>query len=249
MAKHIKGENDLGTVRPDLAAEWHPHKNGDLTPGDVTLGSSKKVWWQCSEGHEWEAKIAYRSRGMGCPYCAGKTVLPGYTDLATVNPQLAAEWHPHKNGDLMPTDVTPGSGRRVWWRCSVCGHEWEAKIAYRNSGTGCPARRKHREGFSDNASMPTVWTLDSIQQHDLLQWIEKNCNLPAMTEDELIRRILLDVLAEQRKALIEADAALSEKWENSPSQSEKRKWILAEGQKIKAKIAKLDERIAAIQGE
>ena len=40
-----------------LAKEWHPTKNSSLTPKDVTAGSNKKVWWQCSRGHEWEAGI------------------------------------------------------------------------------------------------------------------------------------------------------------------------------------------------
>ena len=46
---------------PQLVAEWHPTKNRDLTPKDVTAGSNKKVWWQCEKGHEWEAVIASRT--------------------------------------------------------------------------------------------------------------------------------------------------------------------------------------------
>jgi hypothetical protein len=30
---------------PHLVKEWHPTKNGDLTPDDFTHGSNKKVWW------------------------------------------------------------------------------------------------------------------------------------------------------------------------------------------------------------
>jgi hypothetical protein len=39
--------------------------------------------------------------------------------LADVNPELAKQWHPDKNGDLTPDDVLPGSNKKVWWRCSV----------------------------------------------------------------------------------------------------------------------------------
>ncbi|MAM00960.1 MAG: hypothetical protein CMC11_01790, partial [Flavobacteriaceae bacterium] len=47
---------------PKLASEWHPTKNGDLKPENVTSGAEQKVWWQCSEfaGHEWEAKVYSR---------------------------------------------------------------------------------------------------------------------------------------------------------------------------------------------
>jgi hypothetical protein len=37
--------------------------------------------------------------------------------LAADSPHLAREWHPEKNGQLRPHEVTPGSGRRVWWKC------------------------------------------------------------------------------------------------------------------------------------
>ena len=59
---------------PDLFAEWHPTKNGRKVPEDFTHGSNKKVWWKCTEGHEWNASIVNRSKGRGCPFCANKLV-------------------------------------------------------------------------------------------------------------------------------------------------------------------------------
>ena len=70
--KVLKGENDLQTVNPMLAKEWNYEKNNGLTPVDVMPNSSKKVWWKCSKGHEWQAALANRSSGRGCPYCSGK---------------------------------------------------------------------------------------------------------------------------------------------------------------------------------
>ena len=135
--KVLVGYNDLATVNPKLASEWHPTKNGNLKASDVTIGSDKKVWWQCKEGHEWEAVISSRKAGCGCPYCAGQKVIAGYNDLATVNPKLASEWHPTKNGKLTPQNVMRGTNKKVWWLCSY-GHEWEASIGSRNAGRGCP---------------------------------------------------------------------------------------------------------------
>lgn len=52
--------------------EWHPFFNLGVSPETLRPGSGKKVWWKCSEGHEWEAVIANRTkRGSGCPFCAG----------------------------------------------------------------------------------------------------------------------------------------------------------------------------------
>ena len=72
--KKIGKFNNLRAVNPKLASEWHPTKNMDLKPEDFTLGSPKKVWWQCPEGddHEWEATISHRSSGNGCPFCSGR---------------------------------------------------------------------------------------------------------------------------------------------------------------------------------
>lgn len=137
----IKGENDLQTVNPNLAKEWNEEKNNGLTPKDVLPNSNKKVWWKCNKGHEWQAVISHRNKGSGCPYCSGKKILLGYNDLATKNPNLALEWHPIKNGDLLPTMVSLGSNKKVWWICNN-GHEWQATIYDRNSGRGCPICRK-----------------------------------------------------------------------------------------------------------
>lgn len=58
-------------------------------------------------------------------------------NLAKVNPKVAHEWHPIKNGDLRPEEFVPYSNKKVWWKCPK-NHEWTAIIANRNKGTGCP---------------------------------------------------------------------------------------------------------------
>ena len=128
--------HNLLSTYPALAKEWHPVRNGKLTPRDVAPRSNKKVWWICDKGHEWKAIIANRSSGKGCPYCAGQAVCDDNC-LQTINPTLAREWHPVRNGKLTPRDVTSSSGKKVWWICDK-GHEWEATINNRSKRTGCP---------------------------------------------------------------------------------------------------------------
>ena len=132
----IPGETDFATLYPDLAKQWHPTKNR-CSPYDVMPGTHKKAWWICSEGHEWEAEIKSRTTGIGCPYCSGKKVLRGFNDLATVNPDLAKQWHPSLNGNLTPEGVTYGSGKKVWWICKN-GHSYVAAVCNRARGSGCP---------------------------------------------------------------------------------------------------------------
>ena len=119
-----KGVNDFKTTNPELAKQWHPEKNGQLTSQDITEKSSIKAWWLGECGHEWEASPADRSRGRGCPYCAGRKVLKGFNDLETTNPELAKQWHPTKNGELTPKDLSKGSHKELWWLCPKCGREW-----------------------------------------------------------------------------------------------------------------------------
>lgn len=133
----LVGFNDLETVNPEVAKEWHPSKNAPLKPKDVIAYSNQKVWWQCSEGHEWKSQVVVRQNGHGCRYCNSHRLLVGFNDLATVNPELIKEWHPTKNGKLTPRDVTPSTSKRVWWIC-VKGHEWEASVYDRTLGSRCP---------------------------------------------------------------------------------------------------------------
>jgi len=133
-----EGENDLLSVNPSLAREWNLLKNGSIKPNSVLAHSGKKYWWICANGHEWQASVDNRIKGRNCPYCSNKKVLAGYNDLKTTNPEICEEWHPTKNGDLRPEMFVPGSGKKVWWKCSKCGHEWQTEIRVRTKGHGCP---------------------------------------------------------------------------------------------------------------
>jgi len=138
---------NLKVFRPELAEQWHPTKNGALTPDQVTPNTGKKVWWLCPEGHEWQASVDKRSRGNQCPYCTGTRISEEY-NLSTVFPGIAEEWHPTKNGDLRPDRVAPFGRRRVWWLCKK-GHEWEAQVDHRSNGAKCPYCNS-RNATSDN---------------------------------------------------------------------------------------------------
>lgn len=133
----IEGVNDLQTVNPVLASEWDYSKNS-IIPQNVMPNSGIKVWWHGKCGHRWEATVASRTHGNGCPYCAGKKVLKGYNDLATLYPNLCNEWNYPKNAPYTPDSFTKGSSKKVWWKCRKCGYEWEAIISNRTKGTGCP---------------------------------------------------------------------------------------------------------------
>lgn len=170
--KVLTGYNDLVTTNPEIASEWHPTKNGDLLPSVVSAGMAKKIWWVCHNcKNSYQAAIYHRSNGKGCPYCSGRKVAPGFNDLASLNPILVAEWNSHRNGDLSPTMVSSGSGKKVWWKCSL-GHEWQSSIANRVRGNGCPycSNKKILPGYNDLATTNPVLSLEwhPTKNEDLL---------------------------------------------------------------------------------
>jgi len=138
----VSVSNSLASLRPDLAEQWHPSLNGEVTPSDVVVGSERKRWWLCPEGpdHEWQATPALRARaGTGCAVCAGRRVVESNSIVRT-HPKIAAQWHPERNGSLLPNQVVAGSSRKVWWQCKAGqDHEWITKVAHRTGvGSGCP---------------------------------------------------------------------------------------------------------------
>ena len=150
--------NSLATINPELAKQWHPTKNGNLTPFDVNSVSGKKVWWKCdkADDHEWNTSINNRSRGGSCPMCSGHRVVVS-NSLATINPELAKQWHPTKNGNLTPYDVTARSGKKVWWQCDKeDNHEWYTSIACMRD---CPNCAEY--GF--NPSKPSFFYIRDIK--------------------------------------------------------------------------------------
>lgn len=142
-SNHIQQHDCLAVTHPALCYEWHHERNGAITPNNVTRGSEHKVWWLCANGHDYQATIANRVHGRGCPVCAGKKIVAGINDLVTKNPDLYADWDGDKNSEV-PQLISPNSHKKVWWKCHVCGHQWQATIHSRNSGVGCPmCARKH----------------------------------------------------------------------------------------------------------
>lgn len=144
--RRVSVTNSLATLHPRIAAQWHPTKNGTLTPGDVVRSSGIRVWWQCPKGpdHAWHGSVHARTAGRrdrSCPFCTGNRVSQT-NSLAARKPALAREWAWRLNGKLKPTDVTGGSNRVVWWRCvRQRDHLWKASVSRRSSCPFCARRR------------------------------------------------------------------------------------------------------------
>jgi len=183
------GFNDLSTTNPILAAQWHPTRNDPLKPSEIQSCSNKKVWWLCSENHEWQATVNNRSTlTRGCPYCSNQSIQASLNDFATLHPILAAEWHPTKNGSLSASTVSSGTDKKIWFVCDQ-GHEWETSLHHRTGTkrTGCP----------------NCANLVSKQEVEVADFL-KDLGMDVVTSDrKTIKPFELDILITEKKFAVE----------------------------------------------
>ncbi|MBQ9355282.1 MAG: hypothetical protein IJT84_06350 [Clostridia bacterium] len=205
-----------GIKNPILLKEWDYEKNKNLLPQNFTDGSNKSVWWKCSKcGYSWKSKILNR-KTRGCPLCANKIVVSGINDLATTHPQLAKEWDYEKNGDLLPTTVTYGNGKKVWWICPN-GHKYQATILHRTSGTNCPICNSGRQ--------------TSFAEQAFLFYIKKIYPDTISRYNEIFKKGMeLDIYIPSIRTGIEYDGVF---WHKNKREREERKYQICKKQGIK----------------
>ena len=139
----------LASERPDLLSEWDYQKNSPLKPDRIAEHSGRKVWWICPKGHSYSMSPASRTSKKdprGCPICGKeKCVITNHQNRITKHnlakdfPDIADEWDYTRN-KIMPSEVSPHSHQKVWWKCKKCGHIWQSTISSRTGKTknGCP---------------------------------------------------------------------------------------------------------------
>ena len=124
---------------PHLLREFHPTKNGNLKPENVSYGSGKLIWWICSKKNHvfHHSPNARTSKNIICPYCSGHRVGKD-NNLKFIFPKIAQEWDYEKNFPNRPEEVAAFSHKKYWFKCNL-NHSYETQISNRTSkGSGCP---------------------------------------------------------------------------------------------------------------
>ena len=146
------GFNDLSTIHPKIASEWHPTKNGTLSPKQFTHGSGKEIWWQCEKGHEWKNSILNRtSQKQNCPYCGNQKIISGNNDLATTHPKLKIFFDTQANKfKLEEIRLLSNKAANITWQCEK-GHKWKqsAKSLIKTYSCSICEGRKIIPGIND----------------------------------------------------------------------------------------------------
>lgn len=141
--KVLVGFNDLVTTHPDVAKLLD-----DADPATIMPSSNKKHRWKCDKGHIWMAPVSRLTvQGSRCPYCSGRYVDEGKTDLATTHPDIAEQLV----DSSLATKLRAGSPKKVEWKCEN-GHKWYISVYDRTGkGSGCPycSGRNIIEGVTD----------------------------------------------------------------------------------------------------
>jgi hypothetical protein len=149
-----------------------------LLPKNVFSQSSKKVWWICKEGHEWEAIISNRTgEGKGkntkCPYCSNKKVGKD-NNLSVTHPELAKQWDVKRNGDLTPEKIVAGSNKKVWWVCEH-GHSFKAVVLHKRNGlVACPSCKENNSISQLKPEYLELWDFEKNSDIDIKKTTPKS---------------------------------------------------------------------------
>ncbi len=109
-------------------------ERGGKCLSEIYVNSTTKLWWECAEGHTWEAIPDSIKQGHWCPKCAGKA-------KGTIEEmqQIAAE-----RGGKCLLETYINSRTKLSWECAE-GHTWQATPSdIKNSGHWCPKCAKSR---------------------------------------------------------------------------------------------------------
>jgi len=146
---HMDGRNSLASLHPEIAAEFHSKKNGDLCPTkllpNANFREAREIIWICKTvsptpcGNQWKASPNTRVRGHGCCSCANKCVHSedARNSLAARYPELLKEWNWSKN-DVDPFKILPSVKAMFWWTCNTCEIDFHMNGNNRVNGQNCP---------------------------------------------------------------------------------------------------------------
>ena len=115
----------------EKAKFWHQSENGDVRPRDVAKGCDKKYWFKCGECHHnlYISPHKISTSNRWCIFCVNQSRCDDEKCQFCFNHSFASHekakfWHPTENGDVRPRDIALNSGKKYWFKCGECEHEF-----------------------------------------------------------------------------------------------------------------------------
>ena len=171
-------ENSIASDYPMLIEEWDYEANGNIRPENVSFASTYRASWICPKGHKYVAIVNNRTtKNSGCPYCSNQKLLKGFNDFATTCKYATEEWMREKNLPDTPESIISGN-KKYWWKCQVCGYEWNASASSRKYGSGCPncAKENRRNQANKKVGQYSLETGELIKVYSSVKEAEKAIN-------------------------------------------------------------------------
>lgn len=163
---------------PELKSKWDYNLN-KINPQETYL-TLDKYWWKCDNKNHSFYNTIYRAKDNSCGVCHGKQIVIGINDYASqVKPEILKEWDYTKN-NFLPTEITLGSNKTVWWKCSK-NHSWSAEAGRRSKrGDSCPYcnRKTLAKGIND---LKTYCLNNKNLTHLIIEWHPENGKIESYT--------------------------------------------------------------------
>lgn len=159
--------NSLKARKPELILEWSSKNSKNVS--EIYWLSTQYAIWNCPKCNmEYEAVIKSRYAGdTACPYCNGRTPIPGVNSVDIVKPWLVSEWS--QKNDRPITEFLETSSYYAKWNCSNCGEEFSAEIRNRGSDGDCDCPY-----CNGRKPIPGVNSVDIIKPQLALEWSPEN---------------------------------------------------------------------------
>lgn len=103
------------------------------------IDKKTKIEFYCTKcEHIWSTSpMSILKTTVGCPECAKKIISQKNTTrniktsgkFVDLYPELAKRFDTEKNESINLQDLSPHSGKRIWWNCDICGHSWQSNVA------------------------------------------------------------------------------------------------------------------------
>lgn len=130
------------------AVYWDYDMNGNIKPRDVFKNNNKKYFFTCNDCHHiFDVSLSNLSaiKERWCPYCGRNKLCDDVNCQRCFNGSFASHnksklWS-SKNGVLTPRQITKSSGKKYWFTCETCIHDFEMAISHiirNDSEKTCP---------------------------------------------------------------------------------------------------------------
>ena len=155
----VAADPESHAMNREIAAQFHPTLNGKIRLEAISPESKRVLWWIDAEcGHVWHASPREREKGQRprCPEC--RSILDS---LAYHFPEIGAEWsgsNPQTAWQVRPSGQTAFVPE--WICANNPAHVWEAPLASRTAGAGCPECReagKSKVELAHHAAAETIF--------------------------------------------------------------------------------------------